>query len=163
VFLGPSYTTWSPVSSFLCWATPVMVLLWTSSPDHHWMRSSLTFCPVIKVLVPPPTHTQNTLAALTCHGSGPCADCLTPDCSCSCYSLTRTILGFIDSFTVLDFVSLWHIPEKNNLKGGIIYFGTWFQIFQSMVTWPHARGQNITVTGTGDGGTFFTSWWPGSR
>jgi hypothetical protein len=32
------------------------------------------------------------------------------------------------------------IPDKNNLKGGKIYFGSQFEKFQSMVIWLHCFG-----------------------
>jgi hypothetical protein len=41
------------------------------------------------------------------------------------------------------------MPAINNLKGGRIYFGSWFQ-------------RNIIAVGACDR-ELFTSWWPGSR
>jgi hypothetical protein len=52
---------------------------------------------------------------------------------------------------VLEFSLLWQIPEKNNLKGRIIYFDSWFQRIQSRVSWTHCFApearQNIMAAG----------------
>jgi hypothetical protein len=41
--------------------------------------------------------------------------------------------AFSQFFLLCFVLSLWQIPERNNFKGGKIYFGSWFH---SMVSWP---------------------------
>jgi hypothetical protein len=49
------------------------------------------------------------------------------------------------------------IPEKINLQGGMVYFVSWFERFQSMVTWPVAA-QIIMVVGVCDQAKLLASW-----
>jgi hypothetical protein len=48
---------------------------------------------------------------------------------------------------VLAFHSWDQSTCKNNLKRNIIYFGSAFPKFQSMVAWSHALWQNIMAAG----------------
>jgi hypothetical protein len=38
------------------------------------------------------------------------------------------------------------IPETINLKGGKVYFGSWFQKFQSMAIWTYCFGPVVATS-----------------
>jgi hypothetical protein len=64
-------------------------------------------------------------------------------------------------FFAMLFVTVTNTGEKQ-FKGGMIYFGSWFQ---SMVSWLHYCGHVIrqNVARMCGGAKLLTAWWPGRR
>lgn len=44
-------------------------------------------------------------------------------------------------------VLLWYNVPHKELKGGMVFLGSWFQKGLSMAAWLHVLGQNIVMAG----------------